>query len=459
MVWRGPVAKFMQDATRLIDLEGAFRSGKTTAALWKVLESCLDHPGIAWLICRYSDGDTQTKLKPPWRAILDAAGIRPVWDARELCDVLPNGSKVFIFGIKSQDQTARYGKLRGLTLAGVYNDQTEELPKDIFQEFLGRLSQKDMPHQLLLTPNPPDENHWLCKEFPEDNSRPDRRYYAVPIHANAHNLSPETIRNLEEAYPVTHPKHRSAVLGRRGLNVVGEPVYAGAFIRVAHERPCHYNPLVPLDEAIDFGKHHPCVVWRQETPLGQTLYLGGLFGQDLYLEDFLPLVRQYRDRWFPSPVEVRTCCDPAGAADNSHGVRDNGVAVLKDYGFAPRWEKNANAPDVRLAMVERTVGLMRRRTPRGEAFGVDSEHWVRVSPDAVVPDRFLADGFEAGYVWDEHLVSVGNKQIRKPKKDGWYEHGQNCQEYLELNFGHRPLVEPDAPVDFTMPPVTHWSAL
>jgi hypothetical protein len=33
------------------------------------------------------------------------------------------------------------------------------------------------------------------------------------------------------------------------------------------------------------------------------------------------------------------------------------------------------------------------------------------------------------------MVSVGSKQIRRPKKDGWYEHGQNCCEYLELNFG------------------------
>ena len=50
-------------------------------------------------------------------------------------------------------------------------------------------------------------------------------------------------------------------------------------------------------------------------------------------------------------------------------------------------------------------------------------------------DRFLAAGFEAGYVWDPHTVSVNNKQVRKPKKDGWYDHGQNCLEYLEHNFG------------------------
>jgi hypothetical protein len=42
-------------------------------------------------------------------------------------------------------------------------------------------------------------------------------------------------------------------------------------------------------------------------------------------------------------------------------------------------------------------------------------------------------------VWDEHLVSVRNKQVRKPKKDGWYEHGQNCAEYPDLHFGNEPL--------------------
>lgn len=92
-------------------------------------------------------------------------------------------------------------------------------------------------------------------------------------------------------------------------------------------------------------------------------------------------------------------------------------------------------------MVERMAGAMRKRTAdRGEAFLVNSDpdKWLTISEKSTVCDRFLADGFEAGYVWDEHMVSVGNKQVRKPKKDGWYEHGQNCAEYLELNFGDEP---------------------
>jgi hypothetical protein len=463
MVWKGVVAEFLQDDTRLIDFEGAFRVGKTTAALWKVFNSCMAHPGIQWLICRYSDGDTQSKLKPPWRAVCRTAGVAIEWDPLEQCDVFPcvkdgqpcdagdhktcggKRSKVYIFGIKSQDQTSRYGKFRGMTLAGIYNDQTEELPHDVFQEMMGRLSQSHYPHQLLLTPNPPDENHWLTKEFPETNNIVGRKYYSAPIHANAHNLPPETIPGLIAAYPPSHPKHRSAVLGKRGLNVVGVPVYGGdperglapMFTRTLHVRPLTYNPQLPLLCAIDFGKHHPAAIFAQFTPWNQFLLLAGLMGQNLYLEDFAPLVNLYRAQWFPDAIEVLTCCDPAGAHDNSQGVRQNGITVLREHLIYPTYKENSNAPDVRLAMVERIAAYMRKRTPQGEAFGVEAnpDRWLLISPDTVKPWPFLADGFEAGYVWDANMISVGSKQMRRPKKDGWYEHGQNATEYLELNFG------------------------
>ena len=89
-------------------------------------------------------------------------------------------------------------------------------------------------------------------------------------------------------------------------------------------------------------------------------------------------------------------------------------------------------------MVEKMASQMRKRAAdRSEMLVVssDPQRWLRISEQATVQDKFVADGFEAGYVWDEHLVSVNNKQVRKPKKDGWYEHGMNCAEYLELNFG------------------------
>jgi hypothetical protein len=194
---------------------------------------------------------------------------------------------------------------------------------------------------------------------------------------------------------------------------------------------------MPLEMALDFGKHHPCVIFRQVSALGQVRFLGGILGQSMYLDDFLDVVLQHRSQWFPNPIVIKECCDPAGAADTSHGT-SGAVKTLRAKGIRPVYVPDSNSPAVRLAMVERMAAQMRKRAAdRSEAFVInnDSERWLTISEQFTRQDRFLADGFEAGYVWDEHMVSVGNKQVRKPKKDGWYEHGQNCAEYLELNFG------------------------
>ena len=386
----GALAAFMADETRYVDLEGAFRCGKTTACCYKVAKSCLDHPGIQWLICRWTDSDTHGILKPVWRRVLDQMGVAPLWDGSEHCDILPNGpdptnpyrggSRVYIRGLKPQTETARYAKLRGMTLAGVYNDQTEELPRDFYLELKGRLSQFGYPHQALFSPNPEyAEDHYLAQEFPESNGHTDHRYYCVPIYENAHNLQANVIPDLEAAYPPGSAKHRPAILGRRGVKVLGDPVYAGYFVRRLHERPIACNPSLPLVEAIDFGQHHPCVTWCQYGPDGSLSVLGAVMGLDLFLEDFAPMILTYRARWFPDVIQVDTCCDPAGSHLSSQGIRQTGVGLLRDHGITARFQPDANMPHVRKGTIERLAQAMRRRGALGEAFGIDPDHQVLVT--------------------------------------------------------------------------------
>ena len=441
MRWKGPIAAFMQDESPEIDLEGALSSGKTTACLWKVFNSLQEKPGIHWWIGRYGDGETQTKVRPAFEQVCHAAGGVPAWDAKELAYLFPNGSKCFSYGLKSPDALSRYSKMRGMGVGGIYNDQTEELPEDFSLELRLRLRQPGFPHQLIFSPNPPNVSHWLALQFPVDQSIPGRKYYSVSIHDNAHNLPAPLLEAALLAYPPEHAKHRSVILGKRGMNVTGEPVYKGAFVRALHEGRAEFDPALPLEMALDFGKNHPCAVFRQVTPVGQVRFLGGILGQSLYLDDFCNLVLQYRATWFPQASEIRECCDPAGMVDTSHGTH-GAWKTLREKGIRPRSQPDSNSPLMRLAAVERMAAQMRRRAAdRAEAFIISkSERWLTISERSTSVDRFLADGFEAGYVWDEHLVSVGNKQVRKPKKDGWYEHGQNCAEYLELNFGLAPPV-------------------
>ena len=440
MRWRGIVADFLLDETPEIDLEGALSSGKTTACLWKVFNSLHAHPGIHWWIGRYGDGETQTKIRPAFEAVCQMAGSLPNWNAKELSYDFPNGSKCYAYGLKSPDALSRYSKMRGMGVAGIYLDQTEELPEDFSLELRLRLRQPGFAHQLIFSPNPPNVTHWLAQQFPDDNRLPNRKYYSVSIHDNAHNLPSALIDSALAAYPDTHAKHRSVILGKRGMNVMGEPVYKGAFQRGLHEIPVRYDPGLMLEMALDFGKHHPCAIFRQVSPLGQVRFLGGILGQNLYLDDFLDIVLSHRRVWFPDPIGIRECCDPAGAADTSQGT-SGAIKTLREKGIRPVYIPDSNSPSIRLAMVERMAAQMRKRAAdRTEALVVnsDAERWLTISEQATVMDRFLADGFEAGYVWDEHMVSVNNKQVRRPKKDGWYEHAQNCAEYLEANFGASP---------------------
>jgi len=443
MTWKGPLSDALLDTTPYLDVEGAIRSGKTTVALWKVLNSCLEHPGIKWLVARWTDDMLKAQLRPAWRAICETAGVVGQWKSDEECDVLSNGSKVYLRGLKPSDERQQYGKFRGLTLAGVYVDQAEEIPTpDYFAELQGRLSQQGMPHQLILTPNPPAKDHWIAKKFPEVGIKADYRYIRVPLKANSHNLDPETVRLLEETFPAGSAKHRTMIQGLRGLNVVGKPVYGpdadsgepGAFDRERHFVTVQLHPLLPLLEALDWGKHHPCVVWAQHNTWGGFDILGGILGRDLKLAQFLPLVHQYRAQWFDQPLEIRTCCDDAGIHDNSQGT-ETPKEFLSKHGIYVRAIDGSNQPTLRANAVERFAELMGQRAGKFELFRCHPTRWMVIGANDAEPDPFVPEALEAGYVWDEHRRTVGRKQIAVPFQDGWYDHGMNCLEYLMLNFG------------------------
>ena len=437
MVWRNAQSDALLDTTRYLDIEGAFRAAKTTIGLWKAFNYLVEHPGMNALICRWTDDATFAILRPVWRAICAKAGVPLRWNSAEGYDELENGARCYIRGLKASEETNRYGKFRGLTLAHIYHDQAEETPYDVFLELKARLSQPGYPQQLVITPNPPSDDHWIAREFPETNHIVDHKYIRLTIYDNAHNLDPKTIAGLEQTYPPGHSKHGPAILGTRGLNVKGQPVYAGKFKRALHVRPTAMNPDLPLLEAIDFGKHHPCVHWSQFDPWGGWTWLGGMMGRDLFIEDFAPMIKQQRAEWFPNALEVQTCCDPAGSHNNSQGVRTNGVKVLADHGIVARWIDNSNAPDVRRGAIEQTTAYLNRRSARGEeAFACDDQRWRIVGDDQDRLVNFAAQALEAGYVWDERTrTTAGGKSIVVPLKDGWFEHVMNCSEYAVLNFG------------------------
>ncbi len=442
LTFRGIHAEILADRTPEVDIEGSLNCGKTTLCLWMELEALRNFPGIWSFAFRYSDTDTKTKLRPAIEQLCAIRSESMKWDGTELCYHVPNGSRLYTFGIKSADLLSRYSKLRGLPVSRIYNDQSEELPEDMSGELRGRLrpdlatrlAGRSYPTRLTFSPNPLSDRSWLAKQFPATNTLKGRRYFSLSLYDNAHNLPPETIAGLEAAYPPDHPRYKSIILGQRGPNILGTPIYAGLFKRELHRREITVRDG-QLIEGFCTGKSHPCWVIAQRTRTGALQFLGGIIGVDLFLTDFLPIVLEHRRDWFGQGADIKTCASPTGAVDDP--ARFSDMDLLRDYGFKPRWCENSNAPDVRLAMIEQLGDAMRHRTHTGEealAVNDDPQRWLEASREGIKPNPFLAEGFEVGYVKDEHFSSVAHKEVRQPKADDWFEMGQRGAELLVQNF-------------------------
>lgn len=437
--FRGIHLQVIEDESSEIDLEGARYSGKTWALCAKVLLSADEHPGMEWLICRYSDDATRTKLRPELERIAGFYGIPLHWNEDQKYYALPEKdgkvSRIYAYGLKSQSIRETLSKVRGLGVAAIWNDQTEEMPQEITEELRFGARQPGYPHQVIFSPNPPPEDHFLCDQFPEENPFPHRKYYRVSLYDNAHNLQPGKIEELEALYPPTHVKHKSLILGMRGPNVVGVPVYNELFDRAGHVVDVRFDPMTQLYEAIHTGGHHPVWVASQRTPYGFNV-LGGVMGKRMFLEDFLPVVDYYRREWFDrNAADFKLCCDAPPSEDEGMS-RFTHVSILRDAGLAPKWRKNSAAPDVRDAVIQHVGGLMRRRNAALPAFCVagDPQRFMMVSSKVTKQTKLFVDGLEASYVWDDNFISVGSKKVRQPKMDQWVDGWQRCLENTVLNF-------------------------
>lgn len=438
--FRGVHEEILHDETPEIDIEGARMCGKTWVCSAKVLKACVKYPGMWWLINRYSGTETDNQLRPVFRDVARQLDIPIEWKGDESAYWLPEVdgkiSKVFAYGLKTQAKDERFAKVRGSGVHGLWNDQTEETPEDIGTEMRALIRKPGAPHQLLLSPNPPGEEHYLADQFPEGVRDNVRRYYRLSLYDNKHNLSPDTIEKLERLYPPSHAKHKSLILGMRGPNVTGKPVFDGAFDRALHVAPVRYDPNSAILEAFFAGQHHPTWLAVQRSPFGALYPIAGIIGKRLFLEDFLPLVDRYREEWFPEARDVKTACDapPSDASDTRYTT----LNILREHGLKPRFRDNGTAPDVRVSMIEYLGSLMRRRAGQGQAFVINSDpsRWLMASHALTTPKqtKLFIDACEGSYVWSELYVSVGNRTVRQPQFDQWLEGFMRCLEIIALNF-------------------------
>jgi hypothetical protein len=424
-----PQVNFLAADERCQDFEGAIRCGKSTVAMLKVWLFALKYPGICMLVCRWKDSDVNGQLRKLWREVgaWFPADCQPTWDGQEESYLFPHGSLVYMRSLKSSEETARYSKFRGLTLAVVYIDQAEEVPEDVYVELKGRLSQPGMPHQIILSPNPVDDDHWIANHFPEDGDRPGHRYLTADVYSNRAILGDEVIRGFEEDYPIGHPKRRTLIEGKRGVNVVGKPVYDGYFGLDLVKEDLEFDPNFELLEGWDFGHAYPAVVWAQYFPTRDILHvLGAMQGKDMFLEDFVPHVKDIRDVWFPHAL-INSWCDPSGETGNQ-GIKQTALTTLQDMDIPVIAAEKANDPATRDKAIQTMASLMFRKRFKVNPRCVELSRVNRQLESRET--RLVVSALSVGYVWDERKALRSNPNIRSPKKGTRYDHCMNGLEYI-----------------------------
>jgi hypothetical protein len=436
-------------------IEGSLGCAKTTLGLDCEIDALIKHPGIPVLLFRWTEDAVTTKLRVAFEELCHIRGIEHSWDSKEKRYTLPNGSTAYAFGLKANSLVEEFNKIRGIGVSRIFGDQVEEVRPSVAAELRGRLRpnlaatlrNERYPMQLTFVANPSDYEFWLSKEFPESNSIKGRKMYSISIFDNKH-LPQESIDSMLRQYAPDHPKYLTLVMGRRGPNVTGVPVYEGLYDKSLHWRPMAYDPRTPILESFEFGKHTPTWVCAQALRSGGLAIIGGMIGEGLVLEDFLPLVRHYRQAWFPTEAIYKTCTGPMGEQQQSLRGRYTPLDILRRHGFSARWRDNGNSPDVRLAMIENIASYLRRRNGGGEeCIGVNNaaDRFIIDSRDEHRDSPFVHHAFAGGYTWDPHFTSVANKELRQPYEDDKFANVMHAIENIELNFcaGQQTQAEQD----------------
>ena len=445
---------------RCHDVEGSPRSAKSWAIGFWFYKLAYQYPGIQIFYCRYKDDDLKT-LRDVWGkvSVFFPEYLRPTWNTREESWDFPNGSyvgdvftgsRIYLSSIRvseAMDAAAVHGKYKGKTLAVVVVEEAQELPKVNYYGLKERLSQSRTPDgkpfryplKIVLVHNSVDEDHWIAEEFPLDQTgntctKDDHTHHRADLYSNAQNLGPDVMMGYERDYPPGHVLRPTVIEGRRGVTLMGRPVYAGYFDRTLHVDPdLGLNSYYPLLEGWDFGQEKPAVVWWQYlTHLGALRILGAVKGKELFLESFAPKVLEIRQRWFPGIATIYPWCDPTGATGNQ-GRKETAVKLLHDMRVPARYDTDANDPSVRFAAIQVIGGHMERAARDGSPAFLMNPRTIEVSREKTGEltekhTTLLKAAFEFGYIWDEHAVSDAHPNIRKPKKGTRFDDLMNAGE-------------------------------
>lgn len=380
-----------QSTRRLNVAEGAVRSGKTWATLYRFVQYLRDGPeGDLILI-----GNTERTIKRNIIGVLESLfGKGYVKYNKGEGEVRLFGRRIYIVGA-SDERSER--KVRGMTVAGAYCDEITTYPESFWTMLLSRLSVKDA--KLFGTTNPDSPYHWLKANYLDRESELDMLRMRFLLEDNDA-LDPAYVAALKAEY--TGLWYKRYILG---LWVLAEGAVYDMWDEAKHVIATHPTAR-DYYVAIDYGTNNPTVF--------------GLFGvtgdrawmEREYYYDSTRSGRQKTDaqfsadlrEWLGSVRPREIIVDPSALSFKTQ-LRHDGFPQVRDA-------DNSVLDGIRTVATMLTAGRL------------------HICADC----RETVKEF-SGYVWDAKAQERGED---KPLKQN--DHGMDCLRYFaHTTFGRGPV--------------------
>lgn len=413
---------FRTDRSRVALIMGPLGSGKTYAAIQRILKTMVEQepnpvgirPSRFYAIRNTYPDLTSTTIRDFREIFTDDLGTMKMGSLEpptfKVNIALEDGTKVaseVIFLALDREDSVK--KLRGSQATGFWLNETKELVKPIIDMAdlrHGRYPSKAAGlvkptwHGIIGDTNAPDEDHWYYHLAEEDRpngwkffrqpggvlrtgTKDDRGREVWEINEDAENLG-----NLPDGYYERGMAGKSDdwiavnLANEYGFVSDGKPVHP-EFIDSLHvtQNPIEYNPDYPLILGVDFGRTPAAAIVQYIKQWGRFVVIDEFVTDDMSQAIFGPELKRYVNTSYPG-AKVRGWSDPAGEG-RGQATEDTPRQVLYAAGV-PVEPAPSNATILRRAAV---ANPLRR-------ICADGRPALLVSPKAKMIRKGLAGGFQ-----------------------------------------------------------------
>lgn len=383
---------------------GAWRAGKSFAGCEEGLKQSILYKKNCGLIGRKDFTDLRDTTMKTFFEVCPEELIAS-YNKTEHHIVLKNGSEIYFRELK--DGTG----LGSLNLGWFYIDEAEEIEEGIFERLKGRLSLKSAGCRGWLTSNPPNEDHWLYKQF-ELSKDPDFKTFHASTYENEKNLPDGYIADLEKLPPSWRKKYLE---GQYGFTPDGTPYYEG-YVENLHKQGITYEEGLLLHCGWDFGYQRPAFVVTQVDQFNRWKILHEILGQEMTIDKFADtVVLPYLAQNFSRATFIHYG-DPA-CLQKSDKAEQTTYQILLSKGVFIHCKPSEYR--LRKEIIDKKINTI--------ISGVPS---LLVHPSC----RIINDGFLGGYHYPIYNNDKSfNDRYERPFHDNFYSHLMNCLEYIAVH--------------------------